>query len=489
MFSFEWSSANADRLDGATGREKRELVKAREALPLAFYRPNDRQMEFHLSKARHRLYVGGNRTGKTTAGAVDFILLALGLHPVWSKVMPPPVNLWAVSLDFPASRDVVQDAVRRWAPPGLVSKWSVQDQITYFKTGSTLGYKSIESGWTKFQGVERHGIWWDEEPAQDVRREGFMRVISAGGIEAFTMTPLSGMTWVHDDLWQRRDTDPDVAGVTATLCDNRRNLPLDAIVRACEEYAYDEDQLNIRVFGRFVNFSGLVYKEWDRRLHVIDPFKIPEDWPIYRGIDHGIRHPTVCLWVAVSPDGDLYVVDEHYITGEIPAWHAAVIKEKQKSWPNPLGWTVIDRSTKNIEPDGRNVYTIYVEAGIPCIESDRDEDAGIDVVKEALRPSGALGTPRLKVFSTCRNLIYEFEHFVWDDWSSAKAKADKKPKPSVKDKYNDALDTLRYILMKRPSGKTWVQRGVPLPMRPGFGGVFKRRDGDDASGGRFLGVN
>lgn len=469
MFSFERGAWNADRLERATGRERKAFGKAKLEVPLLFYRPNDRQLEFHLSRARHRLYVGGNRTGKTTAGAVDFILLALGVHPVWSQLMPPPVNLWAVSLDFPSSRDVVQDAIRKWAPPRLVSKWSIADQVTYFKNGSTIGYKSIESGWTKFQGVERNGIWWDEEPAQDVRREGFMRIISAGGIEVLTMTPLLGMTWVHDDMWSRRDTDPDVAGVTATLCDNRRNLPLDAIVRACEEYAYDEDQLNIRVFGKFVNFSGLIYKEWERRIHVVEPFRIPEEWMIYRGIDHGIRHPTVCLWVAVDPDDNVYVVDEHYVTDQIPAWHAAVIKEKSKAWPNRTAWTVIDRSTQNIEPDGRTVYTIYAEAGIPCILSDKDEDAGIDVVKEALRPHPVTGTPRLKVFSTCRNLVYEFEHFVWDDWSGAKAKAEKKPKPSVKDKHNDALDALRYILMKRPSGKTWTQRGVPLPRRESIG--------------------
>jgi len=37
-------------------------------------------------------------------------------------------------------------------------------------------------------------------------------------------------------------------------------------------------------------------------------------WSVYRGLDHGIRHPTCCAWAAVNKGGDLYVFRQYYAT-------------------------------------------------------------------------------------------------------------------------------------------------------------------------------
>jgi len=47
--------------------------------------------------------------------------------------------------------------------------------------------------------------------------------------------------------------------------------------------------------------EGVVYREYQDNVHVIDPSPIPYDWPKYRMIDYGASAPTACLWCVVAP--------------------------------------------------------------------------------------------------------------------------------------------------------------------------------------------
>lgn len=63
----------------------------------------------------------------------------------------------------------------------------------------------------------------------------------------------------------------------------------------------------------FEEFRDLPDHYLDRRYtHVIEPFEIPDTWPIYRCFDWGYNHPFACLWATVSPDGVLYIILELY---------------------------------------------------------------------------------------------------------------------------------------------------------------------------------
>ena len=55
-----------------------------------------------------------------------------------------------------------------------------------------------------------------------------------------------------------------------------------------------------------------MYAEFDPKVHVVPRFDIPRDWPVWDGIDPHLRKPhAYCQW-AISPDGDIYVVNELY---------------------------------------------------------------------------------------------------------------------------------------------------------------------------------
>lgn len=67
--------------------------------------------------------------------------------------------------------------------------------------------------------------------------------------------------------------------------------------------------------GDFAYISGRWWPEFDRKVHVISPFPIPEGWRRWRFIDAGTAAPTACIWVAMHPKGDLFCYRELYKPG------------------------------------------------------------------------------------------------------------------------------------------------------------------------------
>ena len=66
------------------------------------------------------------------------------------------------------------------------------------KSGGTsqIGFKSYDQGRTKFQGVAKHVIWLDEEPAAPVYDECLLRLMTTNGLMLCTFTPLLGLSAV-----------------------------------------------------------------------------------------------------------------------------------------------------------------------------------------------------------------------------------------------------------------------------------------------------
>jgi phage terminase large subunit len=88
-------------------------------------------------------------------------------------------------------------------------------------------------------------------------------------------------------------------------------------------------------FGRWVQAEGAVYEGWDRRLHVIDRFAIPADWPRYWSVDFGYTNPFVCQWWAQDPDGRLYRYRELYCSQRLVEDHARRMRALSHEEPSP----------------------------------------------------------------------------------------------------------------------------------------------------------
>ena len=63
--------------------------------------------------------------------------------------------------------------------------------------------------------------------------------------------------------------------------------------------------------GNWYVTAGSFYAEvWDERLHVITPFRIPGDWPMFRAMDWGFKTWGTVGWFALDPENNLVMVKE-----------------------------------------------------------------------------------------------------------------------------------------------------------------------------------
>lgn len=167
---------------------------------------------------RQRLLLAGNRSGKTKAAAYELTAHLTGLYPAWwrGKRFAQPIEAWASGDTANTTRDIVQTTLlgptstvdsRQWC--GMIPRLLVYDHsrkqgipsaihtiwIRHVTGGlSTLDLKSYDQKREAFQGTEKHVIWLDEEPPDDIYGESLMRTMTCGGIVMVTMTPLMGLT-------------------------------------------------------------------------------------------------------------------------------------------------------------------------------------------------------------------------------------------------------------------------------------------------------
>lgn len=107
-----------------------------------------------------------------------------------------------------------------------------------------------------------------------------------------------------------------------------------------------------------------------------------DNWTVYRIIDQGIRHPTVCLWIGVNAKKDRHVFREYYSTGMSIAENCRNIQHMDRGEAIAGNW--IDPATKKRnEVDLTSIAQIYGENGITCNFAD-NSFSGYDTVFQML---------------------------------------------------------------------------------------------------------
>ena len=136
-----------------------------------------------------------------------------------------------------------------------------------------------------------------------------------------------------------------------------------------------EAERNALLYGNWDSFEGQVFTEWrndrehylDRQqTHVIAPFRIPEDWVIWCGLDWGYSRPFSVGWYAVDRNRQMYHIREFYGCNGTP--NRGVMWEPTK----------VAQEIRRIEADdpnlrGRDIHRV----GDPAIwQSDGTESVG-----------------------------------------------------------------------------------------------------------------
>lgn len=459
--------------------ELKKFQKLVEANPLWRYEPHPKQAEYHLANQYIAAFIGGNRSGKTTAGVVDDIIQAVD-----RAALPPwlaPYKRWEgefycriVVPDLVSTLEgVLLPTIRSWVPKEQLYRGSWdraydgrRRRLT-FANGSWFDFLTHTMELDQFAGAALHRVHFDEEPPGNKGRmifnESIMRTIDYGGEVRFSMTPLFGLSWTYHELTTRGvpRNDDEVKTVTVDMDDNPH---LDPVTKKRALAGLSESERMSRKSGLFVHFAGKIFPQFDRDVHVIPYEPIPglehsdkhpeapgfepePSVPIYVGIDPGIDHPTAIVWAWVDTQDRMVVFKTIKVSDSTVGQIATMIATINEEYGIHPHFYVIDPSAKNRnQVTGRNLQMEFADHGLVPMLGQNDRRAGINRMRERLE------TDRLLVMADCEDLVEEFEEYRWKKANNTDEASQGREEPiKVND---DLLDALRYIVMARPHSAT-----------------------------------
>lgn len=441
--------------------ERRHWDDPRKSFPALFYDPLPSQVAALKSHAPMVFHGGANRTGKTRSQAVNVALYVNGVKGLVYEGFPKecePVHWWAVSKTYKQAQEVVVKQLK-WALGKTLVRFDETKMIMYIWNGSTIGIKSEDSGFEVFQGADLDGVWKDEIGSRVVFGECRARLVDRAGKMLVSYTPTQGRDWSFAEYYRpwKEATNGEakehdgVLFVSSAMTENPY-LPPSAI-KEMERHCFSEQEKQIRLYGHYVDEAGIVFPNFNRRVHVIPPFEIPSHWPRFRGMDWGQRSPATCIWLAVDPDSGKHYVYREFYRKELTIGQIAA-QVKAMSGVERYAITVLDPSCWNREPYkdamGRDITKalIYQQNGLPVVKATNDLQIGIDHLKGLLGAQGE--EPKFFIFEgAAPNLVREITDWPWSATVrgvEAVGQMGAVDKPD--EKYDDhGIDACRYVVM------------------------------------------
>ena len=195
--------------------------------------------------------------------------------------------------------------------------------------------------------------------------------------------------------------------------------------------------------------EGAAFPEFNRKIHVEEPFDIPDSWPRFRACDYGYGSFTGVLWFAVSPSEQLVVYREMYCS-KVTATDLADMILEAEAKDGTIRYGVLDSSLWHKRGDtGPSLAEQMNMKGCRWRPSDRSRGsrvAGKNEIHRRLQVDEHTEEPRLVFFSTCTNTIAQIPIIPLD----------KKNPEDVDTNAEDHLyDALRYGIMTRPRSSIW----------------------------------
>lgn len=435
------------------------------------YEPHQAQIDFHTNPAKEKVFIGGNRSGKTFASVHEAIFRVTKTHPFRPELnaIKGPIRgrYVAVSIEeglnqilLPMFKELMP---RRFLINGRwEDSYHTKSRKLNLKDGSFIEFMTYEQETEKFAGTSRHFTGFDEEPPELIWQECIMRLLDTDGDWWIAMTPVEGVTWTYTEIEEpyRAGNRPYTFIQRVNTTDNP-HIDQTAYERTMANFS--EEDRAARSEGNYNFEKGLVYKKFNQDVHVLREQFHPRNgrgWFIYTSLDSGWRHPAAWLWHAVHESGRIVTFHEivksemsvesmaklvndyetenkitvHYRTGD-----PALLQSREHS-----GTSLIQEYAK---------HDIYINVnGVP--RGPGSVDNGINKVTTYLENyvkfydsnDNVITYPMYQVHEDCPKLIDEFKKYRWAKHVSRKVEKTKAPKKEPEKKDDDALDSLRYFV-------------------------------------------
>lgn len=366
--------------------------------------------EMWRTKCRWVAIKGSRRSKKSKTQALKMIYLLLKYPESNGLVVRRFYNTLAAScfteLKWAANRFGIRECFKFKESPL---------EVTYLPTGQKILFRGLDDS-LKITSISVEvgalcWVWFEEayeiEEEEDFNKvcDSIMGALPDGYYKQITLTfnPWSPSTWIKNRFFDVDD--PDIfARTTNYMC----NEWLSDSDRAEFERMKEKQPNRYRVSGLGEwGVDGAVYfEEFREDVHVVTPFVIPDHWKIYRVIDYGLDM-LAGLYIAEDPRGNAYVIGEVYKPGLIVSKAAEALRKAEPRAQKYITYAPPDLWSRT-KDSGRSIDELFHENGVTLTRSSNDRFAGWSQVLERIKVfDGEDGQPtaRLKIFSTCRNLI------------------------------------------------------------------------------------
>lgn len=192
----------------------------------------------------------------------------------------------------------------------------------------------------------------------------------------------------------------------------------------------DDNERMPRVFGIPKHLMGLIIKGYDKDIHVIDPFKVPTDWPVTPIIDLHLSTPQALSFFAVDPPGNHYVIDEIWehlspeqIADEIIRRKTSNAWDIDTAFIDPLSKgdsAYVKNRGMEVEDSFSIIERKLSEHSIQLISASKDKKSGILNITNWL--CGINGKPTLFFFRSLQSAtdgiygtLFEITRWVYDE--------------------------------------------------------------------------
>ena len=123
--------------------------------------------------------------------------------------------------------------------------------------------------------------------------------------------------------------------------------------------------------------EGAAFTEFNRDIHVVEPFSIPSNWVKFRACDYGYGSYSGVLWFAVSPEEQLIVYRELYVSKVLATDLADMVLDLESEDGN-IKYGVLDSSLWHKRGDtGPSLAEQMITRGCRWRPSDRSKGSRV----------------------------------------------------------------------------------------------------------------
>lgn len=458
---------------------EREQGRRASQTRLTSYRPYPKQREFHAAGIhfRERMLMAGNQVGKTLSAAFEVAMHLTGRYPDWwdgirfaravrwlagsesaeltrkgvqRLLLGPPENeaLWGTG-SIPKA-DVTSWARRTGVPDAVATINANHYTNGVFDGISSIQLATYDQGRTKWQADTIDGVWFDEEPPEDIYFEGLTRTNTTVGPVMTTLTPLMGVSNVVKRFYIDR-----YPGTSLTMMDIADAEHYTVAQREAIIASYPAHERKARTKGIPQLGSGRVFPIDEDEIKC-EAIVIPPHWTQNGGLDFGWDHPSAGVKLAWDRDADvLYVTAAHRQREQTPAMFSASIKP----WGAWLPWAWPHDGLQHEKGSGEQLAKQYKDQGLLMMPQRATfEDGSNGVEAGVMEMFDRMQTGRFKVFAHLTDWFQEFNLYHRKDGLIVK-------------KGDDLISASRYAMMMRRFGVTQNKpvAKVALPQNMGRG--------------------